>query len=888
MRSIYKPLPQVALATTAGILSFANTTLHAQAVSAGSVAATLEEVVVTARRREESLLEVPVAVSVLSGDLITAANVVQVDDIYNLTPGADFTRATNGERAGARPAIRGVQGGTGIAVSQKVSAFLDGMPMIGSQGAQKFSDIERVEILRGPQSASFGRAVFAGAINYVSKDPTEEFEGTATVYGSDQGRRGFQTFLGGPLSDTWGYTLSMTREDADGPNEWRTTQGIPLGGEDTFYAAAKLKWTPTDRFDAEFRVMRVETLDDLAIWWRYNSPGNEGIGVGDTDFFNIPYDQTPWARCANTILPNGNHYIIGEFNCSSDVPVGGVPINPVPSTDPIPAGYTQQEIAAYDITLPGYRIERDRFQAEFTYDWDFATLQVLTYFSEDTSLSWRDNDLTSLATRPTGGGPVLAIDNEGNPGSIEEEMLEARLVSDGGGRLRWMIGASLFSYDFSDREFEQYALVVRDGMDLPADGAVTQYVDNWGVYGSIEYDVTDRLTLSFEGRQQTDEITFTNELAIPRIGYTVETDTFQPRLGLTFAMNDSMSFYGQISQGSNPAGVLAATQTPGKVQLTEYLNSVGLLGFTSHDFLFYPEEEMTNYEFGIKGTVADGRVSFATAFYLMDWAHYNQRLTVNYEPFALAADQFARDGSVPGSAWDPAGPDGDSDPTTGGTNAYEDLAAWYAMGRLDGSPFSNGDNAFRGDIDQGDVTVKGIEAEVSWAVNDNWSLRGVLTLQDASYDYYCSNAAVTVFGQTRTNSAGDGTRAITDCVDVSGNSLNYQSDFIGTLSVGYRNQLGNTGWNWNTRLDWTHRGKQPVDDLNWMYLPPRDVVNWNFRFRNPDESIEIAITARNLTDDYTTRSFRYNPNSFTNPRRRDPSLVPTLPRELGASITFSF
>ena len=879
-------LPRVAfVAISSPFFFLSSPSIQAQTLGVG---APLEEVVVTARRREESLIEVPVAVSVLSGDLITDAGVVQVDDIYNLVPGADFTRASNGERAGARPSIRGVQGGTGIAISQKVSAFLDGLPMIGSQGAQKFSDVERVEILRGPQSASFGRAVFAGAINYVTKDPGEEFEGTVTLNASDQSREGISAYLGGPISDTLGYTLSMTHEDASGPDNWRATDGTPLGGENTFYASGKLKWTPTDRFDAEFRYLRVETRDDLAIWWRFNSPGVNGIGVGASDFFDIPYDQTPWAQCANHVLPNGSYYIIGEFDCSYDVPVGGVPINPVPSTGPVPPGFTAEEIAATDITIPGYRIDRDRFQAEFNYDMDFATLQALTYVSEDSSLSWRDNDLTSLVTRTAGSRQVLAIANEGNPGSIEEQSLELRLVSGAEGPLRWMVGASLFSYDFSDLEFETYALVVRDGLDIPADGAVTQNVDNWGVYGSIEYDVTDRMTLSFEGRQQTDEITFVNELVIPRVPYTTETDKFQPRLAANYMLNDTVSLYAQFSKGSNPAGVLAATQTPGKRELSQYLNSVGLIGFTSDDFLYYPEEEMTNYEFGFKGTVADGRVSFATAFYLMDWAHYNQRLTVNYEPFTAAADAFSRGGSVPGSDWDPAGPDGDSDPSTGGTNAYEELAAFYAGGRSDGSAFTNGDNSFRGDVDQGDVKVYGFEAEASWAVNDFWSLRGVLTLQDTTYASFCSQQAVSVFGQTRTNTAGDGSGAITDCMNVDGNALSYQSDLISTLSAGYRNSLGDSGWQWSARLDWTHRSKQTVDHLNWMYLPARQILNGNIRFMNADETVQITLSGRNLTDDDATRSVRYNWNSFTLPRRRDPSLVPTLPREIGASVTFNF
>ena len=844
----------------------------------------LEEIVVTARKRVESLQEVPVAVSVLSDALIVDAGVLTVDDIYNLIPGADYARASNGERYGSTPSIRGVRAGTGISNTQKVNAFVDGLPMIGSQGTQRFSDIERIEVLRGPQSSSFGRAVFAGAINYVTKDPGNEFEGTATLNVSDIGRKGFTTFLGGPLSDTWGYTFSVTREDVTGPDDWVSTEGVRLGGERTAYVSGKLKWTPTDWFDAEFRYLHIDTDDDSSIWWRYNSPGNAGLD----SFDGVLYEDTPWAQCANTILPNGNYYIIGEFNCSSDVPRGGVPLNMRPSEGPIPPGLTREELRLHDMSTPGVFTDRHRFQAEFNVALDAGSLQVLTFTSEDEQLSWRDNDLTNLVTHRAGGNDILAIANEGNPAVAEENYIEVRWLSpDEGRRLRWLIGASFYKYDFFDLEYDHYIRIVADGEDIPADGSTTDNVENFGVFGSVEYDVSDRLTVSIEGRQQRDQVTNTNE-DFPPVEFTTTTETFQPRLSANYALNESTTIYVQVAKGSNPGGTVPDTQTLSKRELSHYLFDAGLIGFTTDSFLNFPEETMTNYEVGLKGTLADNRVSFATALYFMDWGHYNQRAAIEFDPFQLAADAFAEAGSMPGSNWDPAGPDGDSDPGTGGTNAYEDLAAFHAGGNSAGAAFRLQDGAVRGLLDQGNVDVYGLEAEAAWRVNDYWDFRGTLTLQNTGYKNYCSQQAVEFFGQNRTNTAGDGSGVVGDCVDVSGNELSYQSGRIGSLGASYRNSLFDSGWNWSARLDWTSRSRQYVDHLNWMYLPARETFNGSLRFADASGNLVLAITGRNLADDRGTRSVRYTTNSFTLPRLRDPSLVAPFPRELGASFTYNF
>ena len=161
----------VSLAATTGIfLATASAPVHAQQ-EAGML---LEEIVVTARRREESLTDVPVAISVVSGDYIEEQGLLDQYDLVAELPSVQYDQTR--DRLGARPSIRGVSTTSQDALFQTASVFLDGMPLLGNSGNLKYAGVERVEVLRGPQSTAFGRATFAGAINYVSKDPGDTFE----------------------------------------------------------------------------------------------------------------------------------------------------------------------------------------------------------------------------------------------------------------------------------------------------------------------------------------------------------------------------------------------------------------------------------------------------------------------------------------------------------------------------------------------------------------------------------------------------------------------------------------------------------------------------------------------------------------------------------------
>ncbi|MDE0001364.1 MAG: TonB-dependent receptor plug domain-containing protein, partial [Rhodospirillaceae bacterium] len=141
----------VAIGTAATLALLAVPATQAQEAGADAL---LEEVLVTARRREESLQDVPVAISVLTDDFIQEATVLDHFDLYAETPGVEYEERR--DRLGTSPTIRGVQQTAQNVLNQKMSVFIDGAPILGNAAPYRFGDLERIEVLRGPQSSAFG------------------------------------------------------------------------------------------------------------------------------------------------------------------------------------------------------------------------------------------------------------------------------------------------------------------------------------------------------------------------------------------------------------------------------------------------------------------------------------------------------------------------------------------------------------------------------------------------------------------------------------------------------------------------------------------------------------------------------------------------------------
>ena len=218
----------------------------------------VEQIVVTTRKREENLQEVPISIGVFDAEQIERQGIRDLADITKLSPSLQFDRS--GFENSVRVTMRGLSNTRGrsnvaflvdgIDVTSETTGTNAGSPLLVNQ--RLLSDIERIEVVRGPQSALFGRAAFAGAINYVSKAPADELEGSVSV---DVAQHDQQEYSGGfsmPLTETLGMRLNGVAWSNDGYYE-NIVSGEEFGGGDGYALAGTLAWEPVDTLDLTLR-----------------------------------------------------------------------------------------------------------------------------------------------------------------------------------------------------------------------------------------------------------------------------------------------------------------------------------------------------------------------------------------------------------------------------------------------------------------------------------------------------------------------------------------------------------------------------------------------------------------------------------------------------------
>ena len=199
-----------------------------------------DAIVVTARRREENMMSVPIAVAVMSSAAIEATGAKDLKDVAQFTPGLFIKpqgAGTTVDRSQARLVFRGLSTSEG-------PIFIDGAPFSGN-GSPDVTDVERIEVLNGPQSVYFGRATFSGAVNYVTKRPGNEFGGRvsaeATTYDGFDGRLMVETPI---VKDLLAVRVTARRYSYGG--QYRNgIDGIRLGRESTTSASVAFALTPS-------------------------------------------------------------------------------------------------------------------------------------------------------------------------------------------------------------------------------------------------------------------------------------------------------------------------------------------------------------------------------------------------------------------------------------------------------------------------------------------------------------------------------------------------------------------------------------------------------------------------------------------------------------------
>ncbi len=637
------------IAAVGGLLSVAPPVAAQTVDSSGRV---IEEIMVTARKMEESLQQVPISVAAFTADQMRDRGIRNNYDVAAFTP--NFNTVQRIGRAGDRPVIRGMVNPPDPNQGEpNASYFIDGVFVSSSIATATTFAMERVEVLRGPQSAQFGRATFSGAINYVTRRPTNEYEGELSLrYGSSDERQ-LGGWVSGPILESrllflvaasydeyggqWNNNLQPGSAFVDGTvftqvfgNQNLEGDTSDLGAEETTDVLTKLTWLPTESTEINFKFAYTEGDDSL---YPNNVQPNTTSDFANLNCF-IPTDPAqPWYETSR-----------GEF-CGEFVDQGTENRKNLPDlrngiTANSPLGTISPEQRRAAPAEPGLRRETHRVMAEWRQGiGDWSTLLLASY-SEDEFDNVIDLDIQEV--RAVWGLFATQILD-----SIEDYELEFLVSSPADRRLRGRLGVYYYDRDETriERSFTGPAPVfgVEPGAGFGDPRRVT--IENLSVFGAVGWDFADQWTLDIEGRWSRDDKSITSgqrsiidNSSLP-VSTSLDFDNFTPRFTLNYRATDEVLLYGLIAKGNKPGDFnkdlfrsdIPAEYTAFQVncQIGDVLNVPGIPPTTCtqqhKDDLTVKEEEQWTYELGIKSTWFDQTLTANLAAFYIDWD--NQALT---------------------------------------------------------------------------------------------------------------------------------------------------------------------------------------------------------------------------------------------------------------------
>ena len=235
----------------------------------------LEEIVVSARKREVSLQDAPIAVSVLSGADFDKSNIVRLDNFNGYVPGLVVAK---NDGAGRVVTIRGIGWETAqnLTTQPSVLTYIDGIYLANPLAmGLDLGDLERVEVFRGPQGTEFGQGTTGGSINIVTKKPHfDNLEGSVELsYGTYDNIRG-RASINVPLSDTWAFRAAVQKYERDGFSEIEGGEldGYDLDDADSFTGKLAVLWQPSEDFSAHAQVFIHDADHHAAAQKNVNDP----------------------------------------------------------------------------------------------------------------------------------------------------------------------------------------------------------------------------------------------------------------------------------------------------------------------------------------------------------------------------------------------------------------------------------------------------------------------------------------------------------------------------------------------------------------------------------------------------------------------------------------
>jgi iron complex outermembrane receptor protein len=590
----------------------------------------LEEVLVTARKIEERLQDVPLAISAFSAREIESAAIENLDDVANFTPGLTFSSLL-GEFLPV-PVIRGIAPTAVQDRENNASIFVDGIYISGRQGLN-FSqlDLERIEVIKGPQAAMYGRNSFSGAINIVTARPTDEVSAKGEL----------------TIGDVLRGRIAVIKNQWDGSYGNQVPGGPDIGGFDYETLQGSLYWTPSENFEAGLSLYVSNDQIDMS--------ATSAVAANCEN--TSPFGERLNNFCGDLPSINENDLSVITRATGEDRDIIRTSLSLTWDTD---AG-TFTSLTGFSKVQQSFFVDGSRGDATTTlaYQTIFAPFPgafVLDTFeaellqigpgaeTEEVSQEFRFSSPEDRSVRYSAGAYFYSVDGEErNSGVVSQTPLPFGF----GGFcpcIEFFPGVGFALAPFPGAPFTIGDLAFGDWFDQP-NGSVNNSIDEivgtdaWAIFGAVEADFSDTITGRFELRY-TDEEKSSQDL-VSGADLKNSWDFITWRATLDFKPSENTMFYGSI----------AGAEKSGDFDFDTEFNANG--EFVSLVSLIDPEKN-TSYELGTKGTYLGGRLQSDIAVFYIDWTDIVipqlQDTDDNGVPLAatLALDKNAGDATVMG------------------------------------------------------------------------------------------------------------------------------------------------------------------------------------------------------------------------------------------------
>ncbi len=617
----------------------------AQQEAAPARGASDDVIIVTARKTEETLQEAPTTVSVVTAAAIDRLGLDNLTDIAKTVPGLVFDDTFG--RDANRPVIRGqanILGQSGVAF------FIDGIYYSGSLADYDVDTVERFEVVKGPQSALYGRNTYSGAINLISKAPGDTWTGRVQADIAEDDRYEVTANVRGPLAQ--GLGIALGGRVLDNAGAFRNAfDGTKIGKQQSYSGFGLLQFNNGGPFRASLRA-NYNVLDD-----------------GQPAIFAQPAN-------ANNCFPDNGNLFRGQnrYFCGTIQP------------QQVNTDYRRQFVDPENVGL-----ESKTLNAAFRMDFDFTdelTLTSLTGYNRRTANTKTDGDyspnsfnMVIFAFGATGPAPAPIVPPRTTrftafATSVQDFTFSNRQVTDDwsqelrlayeGERIQLMLGG----YYFDQSDVSRDTRIVPQGSlaraqansaaataslcaqlptcgiftpinvtaaNLPESRNINQFdIENKAIFGSATFDITDTLSFSAEGRYAEEQIrqttfTFNNGQALPAPRVVQATfKEFTPRFTLSWQASRDNLFYAVYAEGQKPGGFNS--------------NQAILAGFPTFD----PEDNKT-YEIGTKNTFFDGKLTANLALYHTEVKGYQITQNVSVPPNQVSLTRNGGDARVNGA-----------------------------------------------------------------------------------------------------------------------------------------------------------------------------------------------------------------------------------------------